>query len=206
MSDKNLTRLGAVGRAPHGISTGDNKKYVRTEAGVRGTLPIIEDWMKMPQGEIQALTEAEKTAHVDVDWTSLSGCFVPFEKGGEADAEGGWLPNYYVPTQYYINWAKGAILDMRKNPGSAWKNQQFFFQPGLTFSISGIYAPTFRLNSAGDILKQKAPAFSVMPCRRNCCWLCYVPKWQSISYGKNYIKHSVDTSGDDVEQFRFPSS
>ena len=54
MSDKNLTRLGAVGRAPHGISTGDNKKYVRTEAGVRGTLPIIEDWMKMPQGEIQA--------------------------------------------------------------------------------------------------------------------------------------------------------
>ena len=203
MSDQRLTRLGDVGRAPHGISTGNNSKYVRTEAGVRGTLPIIEDWMKMPQEEMKGLTETEKTTGVNKDWTELRGCFVPFEKGGESNAEGGWLPNYYVPTQYYINWAKGAIVDMRQNPGSAWKNQQFFFKPGLTFSISGIYAPTFRLNSAGVFEAKGSGIFcDALSPEVLLALLCSnLAKYQF----KNFIKHSVDTSGDDIEQFRFPT-
>lgn len=202
MSDPRFQKLGSVGRAPHGISTGNNSKYVRTEAGVRGTLPIIEDWMKMPAPEMQALTDREKACGVDKDWIALRGCFVPFEKGGESDADGGWLPNYYVPTQYFINWAEGAIADMRHNPGAAWKNQQFFFKPGLTFSISGIYAPTFRLNSAGVFEAKGSGIFcDTLPPETLLALLCsMLAKYQF----KTYIKHSVDTSGDDIEQFRFP--
>ncbi len=149
MSELCFTRLGDVGRAPHGISTGDNKKYIRVEAGVQGSLPQIEDWMRMPVEEMSKLTEREKTEGVDKDWIQKSGCFVPIEKGGESDAGEGWLPNYFAPTQYLINWAHGAIKDMRSNKGVAWKNEKYFFRAGLTFSISGIYAPTFRLNSSG---------------------------------------------------------
>ena len=138
-----------MGAAPHGISTGDNKKYVRAKLGTKGSYDLIEDWMICTQEEIEKLTEQEKIQGLNKEWTKLKECFVPFEKGGESDSDDGWLPNYYVPTQYYINWAKGAIADMGKNSGRRWLNEKYFFRKGLTFSISGIYAPTFRLNSSG---------------------------------------------------------
>jgi len=92
---------------------------------------------------------------------------------------------------------------MRQNPGSAWKNQQFFFKPGLTFSISGIYAPTFRLNSAGVFEAKGSGIFcDALSPEVLLALLCSnLAKYQF----KNFIKHSVDTSGDDIEQFRFPT-
>ncbi|MFN9020747.1 MAG: class I SAM-dependent DNA methyltransferase [Pseudanabaena sp.] len=129
-----IVKLGDVGAAPHGISTGDNKKYVRAKSGTKGSYDLIEDWMICTQEEIEKLTEYEKINGLNKEWTKLKECFVPFEKGGESDSDDGWLPNYYVPTQYYINWAKGAIGDMRKNRGVAWKNEKYFFRKGLTFS------------------------------------------------------------------------
>jgi len=34
---------------------------------------------------------------------------VPYDKGGESDTESGWLPNYYVPTNYFIDWSTWAV-------------------------------------------------------------------------------------------------
>jgi hypothetical protein len=151
--------------------------------------------------DIELLSEAEKRGGINNDWLKLAGCFVPFEKGGESDAGDGWMPNYYVPTQYFINWSKGAIADMRKNPGVAWKNERFFFKKGLTFSISGIYAPTFRLNS-GAVFEAKGSGIFCdyfgpeellgVLCSKLVRFLL-----------KNYVKHSVDTSGDDIASIPF---
>ena len=123
----------------------------------------------MPLEEMSCLTYSEKTMGVDKDWMQLRGCFVPFEKGGESDASEGWLPNYYVPTKYYINWGKGAIEHMQRNPGFAWKNERYFFKAGLTFSMSGVYAPTFRLNSGG-VFEAKAATYMSCDCQALIFW------------------------------------
>lgn len=203
--DGRLQQLGGengIAGAHHGISTGDNKKYVRAEPGTRGAYPEITEAMKMSVKEMKALKATEKVEGVDKDWKKLKGCFVPFDKGGESDPESGWLPNYYVPTRYYINWAKGAIRDMKKNKGAAWKNEDYFFKPGITFSISGIYAPTFRLNSKAVFEAKGSCIFThAMDLEVMLAILCSrIARYEL----KNFIKHTVDTSGDDVDAFRFP--
>ncbi|MDZ4724438.1 MAG: putative DNA binding domain-containing protein [candidate division Zixibacteria bacterium] len=202
LTDSNFTRLGDVADVVHGISTGDNKKYVRVRLGADSSYDPIDDFMVMPEEEMVALSPIEKTTGVDKDWTSLTGCFVPFEKGGASDTEEGWLPNYYVPTPYFINWARGALQDMRNNPGHRWFNQEYFFKAGLSFSVSGIYAPTFRINS-GAIFEAKGSGIFSDHYHQELLLglLCsMVARYQF----KVFVKHSVDTSGDDIKEFRFP--
>ena len=194
-------RFGDVADSPHGISTGNNKRYVRALPDTRGGYDLLEDWMIMPQQEMLKLTPEEKIRGVKKEWQKLTACFVPFEKGGESETDDGWLPNYYVPTRYYINWAHGAIEDMRRNPGFAWKNERFFFKNGLTFSISGVYAPTFRLNSCGVFEAKGSGIFSdALSNERMLGVLC--SKISKYIF-KNFIKHTVDTSGDDIAEFVF---
>jgi type I restriction-modification system DNA methylase subunit len=196
-----VIRFGSIADAPHGISTGDNKAYVRVKPGTRGGYSEIEDWMICSEKEMLNLTDEEKVRGLKKDWKKLESCFVPFEKGGESDPNSGWLPNYYVPTQYYINWAQGSVQSMSNNPGFAWKNERFFFKKGLTFSISGVYAPTFRFNSSGVFEAKGSGIFCDVYSDE---LLLGVLSSRLAKYiFKNYIKHSVDTSGDDITAFPF---
>jgi hypothetical protein len=196
-----VIRFGDIADSPHGISTGDNKKYVRVLSGTKGSYPILEDGMICSRKAIEGMTAEEKVKGLNINWKNLHKCFVPFEKGGESKTEDGWLPNYYVPTRYYINWGNGALRDMRKNPGFAWKNERFFFKDGLTFSISGIYAPTFRINSKGIFEAKGSGIFSdYLSKQRMLAILC--SKLAKYVF-KNFIKHTVDTSGDDIAEFPF---
>ncbi len=198
-NETKVLRFGDVADSPHGISTGNNKAYVRALPGTQGGYSEIEDYMILAEKKLHSLNDKEKIEGLDVDWKSNKACFVPFEKGGEADTDDGWLPNYFVPTNYYINWGKGAIKDMKKNPGFRWINVEYFFREGLTFSISGIYAPTFRLNSSGVFEAKGSGIFSsVLEKERMLAILCSkVAKY----IFKNYIKHTIDTSGDDIAEF-----
>jgi len=194
-------RFGDIAACPHGISTGENKKYVRVSKGLKGSYPEIEGWMLCNPNEILKISDKEKTKGLNKDWKKLDGCFVPFEKGGESDSKDGWLPNYYVPTEYYINWGKGAILDMRKKAGFSWKNEKYFFKEGLTFSISGIYAPTFRLNSGGVFEAKGSGIFSDFYSKEFILGLLASKLARYVF--KTSIKHTVDTSGDDIAAFPF---
>jgi hypothetical protein len=191
-----LVRLGDIAATPHGISTGNNARYVRVEPGTPGRLPIIQPAMR---------TAPERLARVDDDerqhgFRATGGpCHVPFDKGAASHTEDGWLPNYYVPCPYWIDWSEEALADMRRNPGFAWKNWRYFFRPGLTFSVSGAYSPTFRLNAGGVFEAKSSGLFcdALDPelllgilCSRTARYLFKV-----------YIKHTVDTSGHDIARF-----
>lgn len=194
-----VVRFGSVGEAPHGISTGDNKKYVRCLPNTKGNYSLIEDWMILEKDKLSILTNEEKINGLKKDWLQLNGCFVPFDKGGEAHTEDGWLPNYYVPTRYYINWAEGAIADMSNNLGFRWFNTNYFFKKGLTFSISGIYSPTFRLSGGGIFEAKGSGIFSDLFSAFEMLGV-FCSKVSRYLF-KNYIKHTVDTSGDDIREF-----
>jgi hypothetical protein len=204
MNDKEieLVRFGDVADSPHGISTGNNKKYVRSEVGYDPSYPSIEDNMKVTEEQLKRISNEEKVKGLNKDWKELKECFVPFEKGGSSDTQDGWLPNYYTPTKYYINWAKGSIKSMQTNLGFRWINVQYFFRKGLSFSISGMYAPTFRLNSEGVFEAKGSGIFSnVFEPNEMLGILC--SKICKFIF-KNYIKHTVDTSGEDIANLSFP--
>ncbi len=96
---------------------------------------------------MQTLTSEEWDKGFDIQ--KFNGKFlVPHDKGGESDSDDGWLPSYYVPTKYFIAWDKVSVSKMMALIGHRHDNTQYYGISGLTFSPTGLYAPTFRLNSA----------------------------------------------------------
>ena len=77
---------------------------------------------------------------------------MPYDKGEESDSKEGWLPNYYVPTNYFIDWSKESVKELYDRRSwskkkSAMRNSQYWFKKGITFSLTGQYCPTFRVSS-----------------------------------------------------------
>ncbi|CAI8418770.1 MAG: Uncharacterised protein [Gammaproteobacteria bacterium] len=94
---------------------------------------------------------------------------VPHDKGGESDAADGWMPNYWVPTEYFIDWSEWSVnrmktltmadlyrskgLDHKVQPPhetklpSRFQNSDFYFKSGATLSHTGAYSPMFRYNN-----------------------------------------------------------
>lgn len=67
------------------------------------------------------------------------------------------MPNYYVPTNYYIDWSEESIYRMKnyvseKQNGkiaSRFQNIDYYFIKGLTWSDAGFYSPTIRFSGVG---------------------------------------------------------
>jgi len=166
MSDSRFVRLKTIADVKAGLQTGDNTYYLRKRLGARGSYQILEKSKLMTEQQIAILTEDEKRNGVAPDRYD-GRHFIPYDKGAESDSEEGWLPNYYVPTQYFIDWSKDAIqrmrtatiADVKRRKGEENKirpsdettiaavirNQEYYFREGLTVSRVGIYSPTFRI-------------------------------------------------------------
>ncbi|HWP31315.1 MAG TPA: N-6 DNA methylase [Fimbriimonadales bacterium] len=166
MSDPRFQKLGDIADVKVGLQTGDNEYYLRKRPGVRGNYQILDESKLLTEEEIANLSEDEKRNGVDP--AKYGGRhFVPYDKGGESDADEGWLPNYYVPTGYFIDWSRDAVhrlrtatvADVKRRKGekikpgdeeriaSRFQNSEFYFRKGITFSYTGFYAPNFRLSS-----------------------------------------------------------
>ncbi|HUS10372.1 MAG TPA: N-6 DNA methylase, partial [Pyrinomonadaceae bacterium] len=156
MSDPRSTKLGNIADVKQGLATGDNQYYLRKRPGARGNYQLLDEDKLLPDQEIACLSSSEKL--VGVEPTKYGGRhYVPYDKGGEGDAEGGWLPNYYVPTQYFIDWSKSAVTRLKTNTSeqqagrvaARFQNSDYYFRQGLTWSDAGFYSPTFRLSGVG---------------------------------------------------------
>ena len=112
MSDTRFERLGTIAEVKVGLQTGDNHYYLRQRPEVRGTYEVLDESKLLSEKEIARLSKGEKENGVDPKKHG-GRHFVPYDKGGEGDAEGGWLPNYHVPTGYFIDWSKAAVQRLR---------------------------------------------------------------------------------------------
>jgi len=173
-----LVRFGDIAEVKVGLQTGDNQFYLFKNPQARGSYRSIENYKeylltekdleKIANNEELRLKIIEKGFHksrnekdFDEDLWFDGRYIVPYDKGGESDTESGWLPNYYVPTQYYIDWSQEAIKRMktltigerdgtdRDKVASRFQNSEFYFKKGITFSHTGQYSPTFRIASIG---------------------------------------------------------
>lgn len=183
-----LVRFGDIADVKVGLQTGENKAYLyqtpesgssyRNSEEFRQFLLTNEDLEKIANNQERRMKVIQKGIHKTRDEKNfdeerwLGGRYiVPYDKGGASDTEAGWLPNYYVPTDFYIDWSTWAINRMKtltiaqrikKNKenktikphyktqiAAVFRNVDYYFTKGITFSITGLYAPTFRINSIG---------------------------------------------------------
>jgi hypothetical protein len=66
------------------------------------------------------------------------------------------LPIVTQPLQMFVNWSRPAVERMKNLPGARFQNSSFYFRKGITYSGTGLYAPTFRI-SHGGVFDQKSP-------------------------------------------------
>ncbi len=220
MSDSRFTKLDVIADVRVGLQTGDNGYYLRKRSGVRGSYELLDESKLLSETEIAALTDNEKLNGIDPKKYGGK-YFVPYDKGGESEAGEGWMPNYYVPTGYFIDWSKAAVkrlktattADVKRRKGEARKikpsdenaiasrfqNRGYYFREGVTFSRTGIYAPTYRLNSASVFDTEGSAIFTHRLSPRALLGLLCSTLSRYII--KGFVDHTVHAQIEDIKEF-----
>jgi hypothetical protein len=177
-----LVKLGDIAEVRDGLTTGDNDFYLFQNPEARGNYKNIDNYSEflILENELEKINEDSHLRHEIINnGISLSSnsdryfggrYIIPYDKGGESESDEGWMPNYYVPTNYFIDWSENSIKRMntltiaernriknlveRNLPhyentlACVKRNSQFYFKKGITYSRTGVYSPSFRYSSA----------------------------------------------------------
>lgn len=212
-------KLGAIAEVPQGISTGQNSYYIRKTESTGGYSQV--DYSQILSDiEIEQLSDYEKSNGVNP--AQYGGRkYIPFDKGSITDSENNWLANYYVLTEYYIDWSENALQRMRsltiakrkqeeglthkikqgddEKLAAALRNQRQWFKSVISFSPTGEYSPTFRLgvgtvsqNTSSGIIVADELRFSL---------LGILASTLARYLFKNFHNHTVHTQEGDVVEF-----
>lgn len=187
-----------------GIDTGENHYFLYQNATARGTYrPINDRWVLTPT-ELDALSNYERQNGV-LRATHNGRFVVPYDKGGESDAALGWLPNYFVESDYFIDWSRNAVTELRlranrvigEQPATL-RNENYWFRKGITFSTTGFYAPTFRV-SGGAMFDNKGATLFTNALSINQLLGLLCSRLQRFVL-KNYIDHTVMVHVDELKR------
>ncbi len=147
--------------------------------------------------------------------------FIPYDKGGASDIEEGWLPNYYVPTPYFIDWSENSRRRMKtmtiedrkryykeygkikKGDGNkvanVFRNSHMYFNNDLTLSFTGYYSPTFR-SSAATIFDVAGKNIKLQN-RINSSLFLGILCSKLIKYiAKNFLDHTVNFQIEEIKK------
>jgi len=224
--EKNTYRLSTIVDIPQGIKTGQNSHYILKEEQARGSYELINDYRKfvldeddlanMSKDNSLRLNVIENGISVDDESSDryYGGKYIiPTDKGGDSDADKGLMPNYYVPSEYYLKWDEKSVKRMKTltigerdrtdNPKicSRFQNSAYYFLEGLSFSPTGIYSPTFRINSRSVFESKGSNIFfsseKVFSYKKLLGLLC-------TRYSKfllnNYYSHTIETGEESLGQ------
>ncbi|MGI9013214.1 MAG: HsdM family class I SAM-dependent methyltransferase [Phycisphaerales bacterium] len=226
MSDPRCVRLDAIADVKVGLQTGDNQYYIRKEATARGSYDIIDRSKVLTEDEIAGLSDDEKQNGVHP--ANYAGRhFVPHDKGGASDAQSGWLPNYYVPTDYYLDWSgesvarlrQATVADVKRRKGSKhdvrladelrlasrFQNAAYYFQQGITYSQTGYYAPTFRMGCGSGFNVESTSIFPHAEEEQYLLLAILCSRLYRYQI-KQFIDHTVHASQDKVASTVVPRS
>ena len=170
-----VVKLGDIADVKQGLATGDNDAYLFQNPESRGNYRSINEYKEFLLSEEDLekirITEKLRLAVIDKgiskDNTNSERYFngkyiIPYDKGGESDPEGGWMPCFYVSTNYFIDWSEWSINRMKtlttiernklegKEGGndklcSRFQNSESYFTKAIDCSRVGAYSPTYRL-------------------------------------------------------------
>jgi len=232
-----LVRLGDIADVKVGLQTGDNDAYLFQNPDARGTYRSIEVCREflLTDADLERI-RSDENLRAEVVQRGISKddkkspryfgsrYIVPYDKGGESDSDEGWMPNYHVPTNYFIDWSEEAvnaietvtIADAYRRKGKAipagkghyettvaglLRNPDFYFRVGLTFSDTGFYAPTFRLSSGGTFDVMGMTLFADADSEQLCGFLA---ARLTRFFVKNFVNSSVHTQVEGLKPLPLP--
>jgi len=177
-----LVKLSEIADVKQGLATGDNHSYLFQNPEVRGNYKNINESRELLLTEVdlerirnndnlRLAVIAKGISKNDMSSERYFGgrYIVPYDKGGESDSGEGWMPNYYVPTNYFIDWSEWSlnrlktytiaerIVDKKENKTiknhyhntacAVFRSPSLYFSKSISFSRTGVYSPTFRIGS-----------------------------------------------------------
>jgi hypothetical protein len=134
--------IASIAQARQGLSTSDNERFVRAwhEVDIRA--------IRLPLEEKKPPNDGGRR-------------WVPYNKGGRAR-------RWYGNNEFIVDWSDNGA-EIKSRPGSAVRNEGYYFEPSITWSDITI-TTAFRLQDAGFIFANSAhSAFSDQPDQR--LWL-----------------------------------
>lgn len=233
-----IVKLGDIAEVKQGLATGDNESYLFQKPEGRGSYRSIDEYKDylLTEKDLEKIRSNEKLRlsviknGISKDNPTSERYFggryiVPYDKGGSSDASGGWMPNYYVPTDYFIDWSEWAvqrmknytiadrirdrkenkrILDHYEHTNCAViRNPSTYFRKSISFSRTGVYSPTFRVNAEsiydteGSMIFPFSDAFYYD-------LIAYLINRTLRFFTKNFIGHTVHTQVDEIKAVIVP--
>ena len=185
-----LIRFGDVAEIKKGMDSYTPKVF-KLNNETRGSFSVVKKELIISEREIELFSEEEKINGVDPG--KYEGRhIIPLNKGGKSDVSNGWLPNYYVPTQYFLDWRKEIVINKHYH-----RNKTFYFQKGLTFSFRGEYSPTFRIKTTGPF---DANGSGIFPKLDNIALIGNLNSKFFKYLFKNYRQHTVASDVDQLKE------
>jgi len=190
--EREILKFANASKTLGGVMSSDNRRFLGIREGSSFSSSI---YRTIPSELIvkRVLTEDEK-----LNGINNREHYVWIDKGGVAVKEG-MFSNYFVRTDFLIDWSIESVRVMRQNNGL--RNQHHYFKYGIVYSEAGINSPTFRL-SCGQVFAKASPCIFVYESYGNneeiLGLLC--SKLSRFLF-KNYVNHTVHTVMEDIGEF-----
>ncbi|HLG40619.1 MAG TPA: ATP-binding protein, partial [Chitinophagaceae bacterium] len=188
-----------------GIKTGNNSKYLGViDGNTDKQFKNVSKQEILTDDDIEGLSAIEREKGIDSKKSWIS-----FEMGQSSDTDEGTLPCYYqTPSEIVINWGKKSVTSMHKESHSDLANKEFRFEElknQISFSTTGLYAPTFRTPS-GQIFLNKASRVILKNSYSQLEYLGILNSKMLKYLLKNYSNHSIELGVDDLKIILIPHS
>jgi hypothetical protein len=187
-----------------GIKTGNNERYLRLyDVQISKSLTVIEkENVHFDYNELNVTDEIRKNG-----FPTTKDFYVPFEMGQPTEQENKILPCYYQPESgIAINWSEKAVSSMKNESHSDLANFEFRFNEihsCISFSTTGIYAPTFRISNAPIFVnKSSRIIFSEIFSQQEFLGILNSKLFKYLF--KNLINHSIESEIDDFKRLYIP--
>lgn len=186
-----------------GIKTGNNAPYLRIlSEEAQKNFELISKSELLPDNQAEQLSEEEK-----VNGITSGRHYVRFEMGMPSSANHGFLPCYHQePSLIAIDWSEEGVQGMRNEARSDLANAAYRFKnPAnqISFSATGIYAPTFRISNAPVFLNKASRIFLSNGQDRD-TWLGILNSLLIRFCAKAVVNHGVDLEIDDLKEILVP--
>jgi hypothetical protein len=198
---RKVLKLKDIAEVKIGLQSGDNGRFYRAAAGVKGGATKggykeVHLGQTVTEAALTAMPPAARADGFGVDDPSNDRFYVPLDKAGESNIDGGLLPLFWRPVEFYIDWSQQAVSAMKVHKAAVFRNPQYYFRRGISFSNTGIYSPTYRLGHGGVFDQTGSNIFcEVLDQRVLLGMLCSTLLRYFV---KSFINHGVHAQLDDV--------
>ena len=188
-----LFKFDSISETRGGIMTGDNESYLGLcENAIISSksYPTISESLVVKR----LLSSEEKIDGIEIKYNDPY--YVTLDKGGIAVSEDSQFANYFVKSDYLIDWSKDSVNKLKVN--NALRNLNCYFKKGLVYSEAGVNCPTFRLNSI-SVFAKASPCIFVNDLNVELTLGILCSKLSRFIF-KNYINHTVHVVMGDIPE------